>query len=189
MAGFKKRYVAFVIALSLSVVIGFFVGPVTTGAATPKKVVCSKNHKKMTEQACKKLVVKKIGMTKAQYATKYEAIVAPANAALTTMQAQAKSLPSSPTAAQLIPVVQPAIDATNKALSQLAAIQWPGQTEIDMRALITADGNIAGDLQALESANALTASGVETKLSEDEGAGNTAADLVHADLGLPQPSA
>lgn len=124
----------------------------------------------------------------AQYAAKYEAIVAPANTAMTTMQGQANALPSSATAAQLTSIVAPVIVAANSAVSQLAAIQWPGQAEMDIRTLITDDGNFVGDLTALESANALTASSVETKMSEDNTAAHTAADLVHADLGIPQSS-
>jgi len=124
----------------------------------------------------------------AQYAAKYSAIVAPANAAITAVNSQVQALGGSATSAQLTSILTPAINAMNTAISQLAAIQWPGNVETDMRALITDNGAVVGDLTALESANALTASSVETKMSEDAGTSKAAADLVHADLGLPQVS-
>jgi hypothetical protein len=164
---------------------GVTIAATPAGASAPKKVTCSKNHKKMTKQACKKLVVKKTPMTKAQYATEYVAISRPANDALTTMKQKAGALGNNSSQAALTAIIEPAVTATQTALAKLAAIKWPGQAETDVRALITIDGTLDGDLSALESVTPATVSSVETKLQEDLGTAQSASDLVHGDLGIP----
>jgi hypothetical protein len=159
-------------------------------AAAPAGAASTSNTKVHHAKAKAKAKGKKTKKTEttAQFAAQYEAIVAPANAAQQVETTAAKALPSAPTAAQLTPVVAPVIAAFQAMDSRLAAVKWPGQTEVDIRKMISDDGAVTGDLEAFESANAITASSVETKLEQDEGLISTDVDLVRADLGLPQAS-
>ena len=55
--------------------------------------------------------------------------------------------------------------------------EWPANVLVDIRASVMADGNVLGDLADLEH-NA-------GSLVRDSGPANAAANIVHADLGLP----
>lgn len=77
----------------------------------------------------------------------------PYNNAVDTFSRQMKALGPQFSDAAYTKVVQPLIPAIQTSDQQLLALQWPGQTETDVRALVTVDGSLQGDLAALEGAN------------------------------------
>ena len=111
------------------------------------------------------------------YAAQYLRLIKPANDALNALQA----LPSTSTdadygaaAAKIAPVYQ-AVDAA------LLRAQWPANVMVDIKALVTADGAVIGDLSNL------TASTVDTMV-RDSGTASAQSNIVRADLGLPPVS-
>lgn len=127
--------------------------------------------------------------TTVNYGQKYLAIVAPANTTGDTFNAKISALSANganPATSAVAAAVAPFVTALTNADSKLVSVQWPGQAETDIRALITDDGAMIGDLNALGSANMITGSSVETQLSEDLGKQQAAVSLVRSDLHLPQ---
>jgi hypothetical protein len=167
---------------STVVMIGLATAPAgAAGTSNTKQQHPVKHHKANAK--------KKAAETTAQYAAQYTAIVAPLNAAESTFNTADDALHAegnTTTAAKVTPIITPLVAAFQTCDQKLAAVKWPGQTETDIRKVISDTGAITGDFMAYESATALTASSVLTKLAQDEGVVTTDVDLVHSDLGLPQ---
>lgn len=117
------------------------------------------------------------------YGQQYLAIVGPANAA-----GNAAVIPDNPTGARLAQVFAPVIAAYQKADDALLRAQWPAGAQADIKAMVTADGAVIGDMNAAAGQNALSAASWETQLSSDGAKAKAAANVVRADLGLPPPA-
>ena len=124
-------------------------------------------------------------LSQKQQADAYLKAVNPANTALTTFKSK---INDNSTAAQVAAAAKPLIAAITQANQDLARVQWTGQAVTDIRTLITADGQLAGDLRSVEQQNAFSLLAFLNQISRDGAALGSAVTIIRADLGLP-PSA
>ena len=107
------------------------------------------------------------------YATQYNDIARPGLAA----EAALEGLPASDTTAQRQVLASRMVTVENTADAALLRDAWPPKAEPDVRALVTATGPLLIDLADLTAHKAT--------LVNDLAAAKAAANVVHADLGLP----
>jgi hypothetical protein len=123
------------------------------------------------------------GMSRAQASRAYLAAIAPANAALDAFKTKVKAMSASDTdwASAVQPSATAAAAAYNAANVKLAhlAQSYPAAAA-DLKALITADGPMTGDLS-----NVVDSEDWVGALARDARTSSGAAQIVRADLGLP----
>jgi hypothetical protein len=105
------------------------------------------------------------------YASRYLAIVTPAQQAVTTFE----GIHRPATDAQIragFAIVKKAVDACDAAL---LAVSWPGRAQVDVRTVVRDDATELADFEALNL----------TKARSDASILKRDANLVRADLGLP----
>jgi hypothetical protein len=107
------------------------------------------------------------------YAAQYNEIAVPGHAA----EAALESLPASDSTAQRQVLATKLVTIENTADAALLHDRWPAKVEPDIRALVTATGPLLVDLADLAAHNATVVSDIATA--------EAAANVVHADLGLP----
>jgi hypothetical protein len=122
--------------------------------------------------------------TESSAAQQYLADVAPFNAAVNTYTA---SFNSSTQYSQLPALVTPLVTALQTFDSLVLRQQWPASVKQDIKTMVAADGVYQGDLQSLESANALNISTIDASVSRDANASTEDSNIVRSDLGLPPP--
>ncbi len=105
------------------------------------------------------------------YASRYLAIVTPAQQAVTTFEGMHRPATDAQIKAGFA-IVKKAVDACDAALLSVA---WPGKAEIDVRNLVRDDETELADFEALNL----------TKASSDGSVLRRDANLVRADLGMP----
>jgi hypothetical protein len=127
-------------------------------------------------------------MTREQAAHTYLAAVATPNEVLRAFLAKANgwtdSTPSTQTAADAKPLID-AITTLRTKLQALAAAFPAAAT--DLKAVVTAQALLQGDLASLAAVNALNASSFAQTVTRDAGALRAATAIVRSDLGLPPP--
>jgi hypothetical protein len=127
-------------------------------------------------------------ITKEQAAHTYLAAVATPNEVLRTFLARANrwtdSTPPTQTAADAKPLID-TITALRTKLQELAAAFPAAAT--DLKAVITAQALLRGDLASLEAVNALNASSFAQTVTRDARALRAATAIVRSHLGLPPP--
>jgi hypothetical protein len=111
-------------------------------------------------------------------------IVGPANAAITTFGKKAKRWTTKTTYGQAVNDAAPLIAALEKTDNALLRVHWPSSIAVDVKALVTGDGAVIGDLKALDSLTFRPRVWVK-QFPQDVGKLSSAAHLVRADLGLP----
>ena len=115
----------------------------------------------------------------------YLRIVAPANSVVTTFRKKAADWNDNTTNPQAAKEAAPVIAAFEKADNELLRVDWPPATAVDVKALVTADGALIGDLNALENVDLLSAGNWANQFSQDAGKVSAAVNIVRSDLGLP----
>ena len=127
-------------------------------------------------------------MTKEQAAHTYLAAVATPNEVLRTFLAKANgwtgSTPSTQAAADAKPLIH-AITTLRTKLQALAAAFPAAAT--DLKAVVTAQALLQGDLGSLAAVEALNASSFAQTVTRDARALRAATAIVRSDLGLPPP--
>jgi|SRR5579871_805310 len=121
------------------------------------------------------------------YAQQYLAIVKPANDAEAAAIKALKALPDTATAAQVAAAFAPAAQAFEKCDNALLRAQWPPNVEGDVKAMVTTNGALIGDINALSAQTSLSISAWATTFQSDGAKSSAAANVVRADLGLPPP--
>jgi len=121
------------------------------------------------------------------YGKTYLALAKPLNAAGGAFNAAIGKLGSNPTSASVQTVCTPFADALTTFDSKVLRVNWPASAATDVKALVTADGALVGDLSSAQSQTVLSASSWESALSSDASKSSTAANIVRADLGLGPP--
>ncbi|MGH9920299.1 MAG: hypothetical protein ACRD6W_15710 [Nitrososphaerales archaeon] len=124
-------------------------------------------------------------LTKAEAASKYLAIVAPANAAITTFKGSPNVTTNSEAAAE----AQPVVTALQGVIQGLLALgqQYP-PADTDLKAEVSAASTLSGDLESIGSTNALNISSWEEEIAHDGGVFDGTVATVRSDLGLPPAS-
>jgi hypothetical protein len=127
-------------------------------------------------------------MTKEQAAHTYLAAVATPNEVLRTFLAKANgwtdSTPSTQTAADAKPLIEAITTLRTKLLALAAA--FPAAAT-DLKAVVTAQALLQGDLASLAAVNALNPSSFAQTVVRDARALRAATAIVRSDLGLPPP--
>lgn len=118
----------------------------------------------------------------------YLAAVAPANTATATFNAAAAKLPASTTAAAYVAIMTPFADALAKMDTALLAIQAPPAVTADIRAMVTADAAMEGDLRGFAGATALNSGTLLSTITRDAATDHAASAIVRTDLHLPPVS-
>jgi hypothetical protein len=140
-------------------------------------------HKTTTTTHPKKKHHKAKGITESAAGKQYLADVDAYNAASATYDVAIKSA----SYAQLPTIVPPLLAASRAFDSSVLRQQWPSGVKADIKTLVSADGLAEGDLQSLETANALTFSAIAASLQKDENASTQDSNIVRSDLGLLPP--
>jgi len=128
------------------------------------------------------------GISQQAAAAQYEQLVAPANAAIDTMNTALANVPASATGPDVAKITDPAAAAIDAVCQALLRAQWPSNTTADIKALVTADEVIVGDLSGVSSQNAFSISTWGTQFDTDAGKSHAASSIVRADLGLAAAS-
>lgn len=115
----------------------------------------------------------------------YLAAVAPANAAGDVFRAK---INDQSTQAEVVAAAAPLADAYVAMDERLARIPFTGQAATDVRALVTADGQLIGDLRAIGQQTAFSLAAFQAQFGRDVAAVGSAVTLIRADLGLPAAS-
>jgi hypothetical protein len=127
-------------------------------------------------------------MTKRQAAHTYLAAVATPNEVLRTFLAKANSWTDSTSSTQAAADARPLIDAITTLRTKLQALAaaFPAAAT-DLKAVVTAQALLQGDLTSLEAVNALNASSFAQTVTRDARALRAATTIVRSHLGLPPP--
>jgi hypothetical protein len=142
--------------------------------ASPASPVTTTHHDMTTQSA----------PSKQELAQEYLRIVAPANAALDTFNKKESSYDKNTTTQQVATDLAPVIAAYQEADNALLRVSWPSSIATDVKAMVTADGALIGDLQATTVQDVLSSGSWATQVSQDGGKSVAAANIVRADLGL-----
>jgi hypothetical protein len=117
--------------------------------------------------------------TRAQQASKFLAIVGPYNKVVTALNHNH----SNPTTdAQVTAMFAPLVKASQTFDNKILRAGFTGQAAVDARTMVTADGAVIADLEALTLESATTQ---ESTVVHDEGIVNGDDNILRSDLGLP----
>jgi hypothetical protein len=102
-----------------------------------------------------------------RYMALYTNAVAPADAAITTFNAQTKALTNSANVADLATIARPLADALDRVDRTLLGIAWPAKLTNDVRAVVAANSVIIADLRNVSNQTARTISTLKKQFSSD----------------------
>ena len=115
---------------------------------------------------------------------KYLEIVAPGNQAIETFKQKTDAYSDSTTADQVAADAAPVVSAIDEVDNALLRVDWPATIATDVKALVTADGALKGDLNSVGSLNALSISAWSASSHKTPVEKAQLQNIVRADLGL-----
>ena len=116
---------------------------------------------------------------------RYDAAVAPINAAIATFNSKYSKLGPSATAAAVADIAEPVAKAFQAADQALLHIPWPDRLHQEAIAVVAADSIATGDLNGVRGQKAFSASTFIQQFARDLGRGHAAVRALRADLGMP----
>lgn len=102
-----------------------------------------------------------------RYMALYANAVAPADAAITTFNAQAKALANSANVADLAKIAKPLAYTLERVDRTLLGITWPAKLKNDIRAVVAADSAIVTDLRVVSNQTARSISTLKKQFLGD----------------------
>lgn len=124
-------------------------------------------------------------MTVSQERAYYLSILKPYNATGATFSADAKQWNNQTPMSQIVAQTNPLVQAISGVMTKLTDGRWQPSTAIDVHSLVSAFAAIQSDLQQISKLTIFDLNTWEAGVAKDLNVGQTDANLVRHDIGLP----